>query len=396
MEPGTMQCEAYWENLVKRSLCRFFLLAQLAKGPVHGYRLNQAIRDACQGCCEPTEAMVYSTLKELLGGGYVECRTEEHQGRKRRVCWLTPVGEESFRAAAGVWEKTLPAVGESIEQALGRLSEVPPDTAAIIRRGEIMTTNSEEIKQLVRERYGARARSFIELTPVQDTAEGDSGCCGPADMERALRIYTEGQLAGLPAESVAASAGCGNPTALAGLSPGERVLDLGSGGGIDCFLAAQQVGESGRVIGVDMTQDMLDLARQNQAKLGLSNVEFIAGEMENIPLPDATVDVVISNCVVCLSPDKDSVFRETFRLLSPGGRLHISDMMALSPSGPARADAEAWASCIAGAEDKEAYLGRLRAVGFVDIQMEEEKVRFDDQGTPMNVASVKVVAHKPG
>ena len=105
MEPVTMQSEAYWENLVKRSLCRFFLLAQLAKGPVHGYRLNQAIKDACQGCCEPTEAMIYSTMKELMGGGYVECRTEEHQGRKRRVCWLTPVGEESFRAAARVWEE---------------------------------------------------------------------------------------------------------------------------------------------------------------------------------------------------------------------------------------------------------------------------------------------------
>ena len=399
MEPVTMQSEAYWENLVKRSLCRFFLLAQLAKGPVHGYRLNQAIRDACQGCCEPTEAMIYSTMKELMGGGYVECRTEEHQGRKRRVCWLTPVGEESFRAAARVWEKTLPAVGDSISQALGRPSEATLNMASMIgtrdRRGEFMTTNSEEIKELVRERYGAKARGFIELTPVQDTAEGDSGCCGPADMERALRIYTEGQVAGLPAESVAASAGCGNPTALAGLSPGERVLDLGSGGGIDCFLAAQQVGETGHVIGLDMTQDMLDLARQNQAKLGLTNVEFIAGEIENIPLPDATVDVVISNCVVCLSPDKDAVFRETFRLLSPGGRLHISDMMALSSTGPAWADAEAWASCIAGAEDKETYLGRLQAVGFVDIQMDEEKVRFDDQGTPMNVASVKVVAHKP-
>ena len=376
------------------------MLAQLARGPVHGYRLNQSIRDACQGCCEPTEVMVYSTMRELMGGGYVQCRTEEHQGRKRRVCWLTTMGEESFRAAARVWEKMLPAVGESIDQALGRLPQVPPVTATTSQIGEIMTTNSEEIKQLVRERYGARARGFIELTPVQDTQEGDSkgdsSCCGPADMERALRIYTEGQLAGLPAQSVAASAGCGNPTALAGLSPGERVLDLGSGGGIDCFLAAQQVGETGHVIGVDMTQDMLDLARQNQAKLGLANVEFISGELEHIPLPDATVDVVISNCVVCLSPDKDAVFRETFRLLTPGGRLHISDMMALSPTGPARTDAEAWASCIAGAEDQETYLGRLRAAGFVDIQLDEEKVRTDDQGAPMNVASVKVVAHKPG
>ena len=113
-----MQDEAYWENLVKRSLCRFLLLAGLAKGPVHGYRLNQAIREACQGCCDPTEAMVYSTMKELMDGGYVEFRMEEHRGRQRRVCWLTPTGEESFRAAARVWEKMLPAIKTTIAQAL--------------------------------------------------------------------------------------------------------------------------------------------------------------------------------------------------------------------------------------------------------------------------------------
>ncbi len=258
-----------------------------------------------------------------------------------------------------------------------------------------MTTNQEEIKKLVREKYGARAKGVIELKVVQQPAEGDSGCCGPADLDRALRIYSEGQIAGLPAEAVAASAGCGNPTALAGLRPGERVLDLGSGGGIDCFLASQQVGESGHVIGLDMTPDMLDLARRNQANLGLTNVEFISGEMEKIPLPDASVDVVISNCVVCLSPDKDAVFQETFRVLAPGGRLHISDMLALSSEGPSRTDPEAWVSCIAGAEDREVYLGRLRKAGFMAIETNEEKVRFDDEGVPMNVASVKVVARKP-
>lgn len=115
-----METEAYWENLVKRSLCRFLLLGELAKGPVHGYGLNRAIRDACQGCCEPTEAMIYSTMKELMGGGYVECRMEEHQGRQRRVCWLTPSGEAAFRAAAQVWEKTLPKIQESVAQALAQ------------------------------------------------------------------------------------------------------------------------------------------------------------------------------------------------------------------------------------------------------------------------------------
>lgn len=258
-----------------------------------------------------------------------------------------------------------------------------------------MTTNSEEIKRLVRERYGSRAKGVIELTQVQPPGGEDAGCCGPADLERAMRIYQKGQLAQLPAESVAASAGCGNPTALAGLKTGERVLDLGSGGGIDCFLAAQQVGDKGHVYGLDMTDDMLELARANQAKLGVNNVEFVKGEIEKIPLPEASVDVVISNCVVCLSPDKDAVFAESFRVLAPGGRVHISDMMALDSTGPTRTDPEAWASCIAGAEDREVYLGRLTNAGFVNIDLSEENVKFDNEGVPLNVASVKVVARKP-
>ncbi len=302
-----------------------------------------------------------------------------------------------------------------------------------------MTTNSEEVKKLVRERYGAKARGVIELSEslaaessgeaccepgccggtqgesttvaekpateakgviklldVSQSCTEGPGCCGPEDLDRALKIYQEGQIAGLPAESVAASAGCGNPTALAGLKPGERVLDLGSGGGIDCFLAAQQVGETGHVTGLDMTPDMLELARKNQANLGLTNVEFIQGELEKMPIPDASVDVIISNCVVCLSPDKDAVFSESFRVLAPGGRIHLSDMMSLSPDGPSRTDPEAWTACIAGAEDREVYLGRLRKAGFVSLQITEEKVRFDEaEGVPLNVASVKVVATKP-
>ena len=258
-----------------------------------------------------------------------------------------------------------------------------------------MTTESEEIKRLVRERYGARAKGVIELAQAPDDADG-AACCSPSDVDRALRLYNEGQLAGLPAESIAASAGCGNPTALAGLKLGERVLDLGSGGGIDCFLASQQVGPEGYVTGLDMTDDMLALARANQAKLGIDNVEFVKGEMENMPLPDASVDVVISNCVVCLSPDKDAVFQESFRVLASGGRVHISDMMSITEEGPARTDPEAWASCVAGAESRDVYLGRLQRAGFVDIALTEEMVKCDEEGVPMNVASVKVVAHKPG
>ena len=257
-------------------------------------------------------------------------------------------------------------------------------------------SRSAEIKEMVRERYGSRARGVIELTQVQGSGDEAGACCSPADQERAMRLYQESQLAGLPVDSVAASAGCGNPTALAGLQPGERVLDLGSGGGIDCFLAAGQVGEQGRVFGLDMTDDMLSLARSNQARLGLTNVEFIRGEIENIPLPEDSVDVVISNCVVCLSPDKDAVFRESFRVLTPGGRVHLSDMMSEDRQGPARTDAEAWTSCIAGAEDRETYLGRLAGAGFVNIEITEERERLDEEGIPTNVVSVKVVAHKPG
>ena len=258
-----------------------------------------------------------------------------------------------------------------------------------------MATQSDEIKRLVRERYGSRAKGVIQLTVVEQPASGEAACCSPADMDRALRLYNEGQLAGLPAESIAASAGCGNPTALADLKEGERVLDLGSGGGIDCFLAANQVGDSGHVFGLDMTPDMLELARTNQANLGLTNVEFVQGDMENMPLPDSSVDVVISNCVVCLSPDKDAVFQETFRVLASGGRIHISDMMSNTDEGPARTDPEAWASCIAGAEHRDVYLDRLRKAGFERITITEETARCDDEGVPMNVSSVKVVAHKP-
>ena len=262
-----------------------------------------------------------------------------------------------------------------------------------------MSTNQDqEIKDLVRQRYGDRARRVIQLSPAApapDPSCGDAGCCSPADLDRALHLYSQAQIDNIPVEAVAASAGCGNPTALAGLQPGERVLDLGSGGGIDCFLAARQVGDSGHVIGLDMTPDMLALANKNRDNLGLTNVEFVRGEMEQIPLPEAHVNVVISNCVVCLSPDKDAVFRETFRVLTPGGRIHISDMMSLTDEGPARTDPEAWASCVAGAEPRETYLQRLQSAGFVDIQTTEESVRFDDDGLPLNVASVKVVARKP-
>ena len=271
-----------------------------------------------------------------------------------------------------------------------------------------MAINQDDIKELVRERYGARAQRVIELSPVVEHGADEhtdgcgcnvsTACCGPEDMEHAMRLYNDGQLAGLPAESIAASAGCGNPTALAGLQLGERVLDLGSGGGIDCFLSAQQVGETGHVTGLDMTPSMLELARKNQANLGLTNVEFIQGEMEAMPLPSDTYDVIISNCVVCLSPDKDAVFSESFRVLAPGGRIHLSDVLALTTDGPAVTDAESWVSCAAGAEYHEIYIDRLRRAGFQGIEISGEGVEFWDESekaTYTNTASFKVTARKP-
>ena len=288
------------------------------------------------------------------------------------------------------------------------------------------TNNTEEIRHAVQEHYGQRALQVIQLTditPAQDAGCGaddcghgscggdDCGhyaqacggdaaadgaaCCGPADTARAMSLYNEAQLQGLPVEAMAASAGCGNPTALADLRPGETVLDLGSGGGIDCFIAAEQVGASGRVFGLDMTPEMLALANANRDRMGLANVEFVQGHLEAIPLPDASVDVVISNCVICLSPDKDAVFREAWRVLAPGGRLHVSDMLALTADGPRLTDAAAWASCIGGAEYRETYLARMAAAGFVGIIARDESLQIDADDVPLNVASVKVSARKP-
>ncbi|MDP6494409.1 MAG: arsenite methyltransferase [Dehalococcoidia bacterium] len=264
-----------------------------------------------------------------------------------------------------------------------------------------MTDDQAEIKEYVRQRYGERARqaSQLKVLNVKEAACCADGTC-ETDMDDSLgsfsNLYVQGELEGLPVEAVAASAGCGNPTALAGLKAGECVLDLGSGGGIDCFLAARQVGPKGHVIGLDMTPDMLALARRNAKTLGISNVEFVEGYIEDIPLPEASVDVVISNCVVCLSPDKEAVAREAFRVLSPGGRLHLSDIMALGPMPQGmRDDPQKWASCVSGAEERETYLGRLSEAGFRDIDITEEGGPRSQEGRLPDVTSVKVIAYKP-
>jgi len=214
---------------------------------------------------------------------------------------------------------------------------------------------SEEIHEVVRERYGRIAAESAACC-------GDGGC--------GVTLYDESLLEALPAEVTGLSLGCGDPVSIAGLRPGEVVLDLGSGGGIDCFLAAQQVGATGRVIGVDMTPEMLERAEAARRRMGLTQVEFRAGRIEALPLEDCSVDVILSNCVINLAPDKAPVFREALRVLRPGGRIAISDIVTLGDFSPAlRADAQKWAECVTGALPAEEYSGLMRAAGFASIRV---------------------------
>jgi SAM-dependent methyltransferase len=223
---------------------------------------------------------------------------------------------------------------------------------------------STQVQDAVREKYGAIARSV-----------GNSGCCGPSSCgcgdPITSNLYSDAETAGLPGEAVAVSLGCGNPTALIDLEPGETVLDLGSGGGIDVLLSARRVGPSGKVYGVDMTDEMLALARENQRKAGATNVEFLKGTIEAIPLPDQSVDVIISNCVINLSVDKDAVLREAFRVLKPGGRFAVSDVVIRGEVPPeVRRSIKLWTGCVAGALGDAEYVEKLRAAGFVEVEVE--------------------------
>jgi arsenite methyltransferase len=236
-------------------------------------------------------------------------------------------------------------------------------------------TRDQQIKEAVRANYGSIAREVSRTAQPASCCGPAASCgCGGADAERkgnAELLYVKTDLSALPASVTGASLGCGNPTAIAGLMPGEVVLDLGSGGGIDCFLAAQKVGPTGRVIGLDMTPDMLKLAQHNAKLMHAGNVEFRFGEMEDIPLPDASVDVIISNCVINLSTDKDSVFGEAYRVLRPGGRMMVSDMVVARELPAAiRGRLDAWASCVAGALTEADYLAGIRAAGFQKVEVE--------------------------
>src|SRR3954454_7010034 len=227
------------------------------------------------------------------------------------------------------------------------------------------------IQDAVRQKYGAIAASVRE-------GASSASCCGPTACgcdPITSGLYSNDETGTLPDSAVVASLGCGNPTALLQLEPGQTVLDLGSGGGIDVLLSARRVGPTGKVYGVDMTDEMLALARENQRKAGATNVEFLKGAIEAIPLPDDTVDVIISNCVINLSSDKDAVLREAFRVLKPGGRFAVSDVIVRGEVPEAvRRSMELWIGCIAGALEETEYAAKLRAAGFTDVEVEPWRI----------------------
>lgn len=230
----------------------------------------------------------------------------------------------------------------------------------------------DQLRETVREKYAERAQRVAEAS----SCGCGSGCCRTESLDPVTsNLYTDAEVESLPDAAVAVSLGCGNPTALADLNPGETVLDLGSGGGIDVLLSARRVGPTGFAYGVDMTDEMLAVAERNKAEAGVGNVQFLKGHIEAIPLPDAAVDVVISNCVINLASDKGQVLREAFRVLRPGGRFAVSDVVAQGElPADLRADMEAWVGCVAGALEEGEYRRLLTAAGFGDIEIEVTRV----------------------
>ena len=238
-------------------------------------------------------------------------------------------------------------------------------------------TQAADIKASVKEKYGQAAKRVTEGETAASCC-GSSGCCGSTTEAWdpiTADLYDEGQKSGVPAEALLASLGCGNPTALAQLNEGETVLDLGSGGGIDVLLSAKRVGPTGKVFGLDMTDEMLALANENKRKAGVQNVEFLKGEIEHIPLPDNSVDVIISNCVINLSADKAQVVREAFRVLKPGGRFAVSDVVVRGDAPPeVRRNMELWVGCVAGALEEMEYRDQLADAGFRRIDVEPTRI----------------------
>ena len=253
--------------------------------------------------------------------------------------------------------------------------------------------SSQDLKEVVKEKYGQAA---LRVT------SGGSSCCGATPGNGCSdpitsNLYDSSQAQDIPEKALLASLGCGNPTALANLNPGEVVLDLGSGGGIDVLLSAKRVAPTGKAYGLDMTDEMLALANENKRKAGVQNVEFLKGEIENIPLPDDSVDVIISNCVINLSADKDRVLREAFRVLKPGGRLAVSDVVTRGEM-PAeiRKSVLLWVGCIAGALEENEYRGKLASAGFENIELEPTRVyRVDDAREFLSNQNIDVDAIAP-
>lgn len=246
-----------------------------------------------------------------------------------------------------------------------------------------------DVHDVVKERYGSIAAGQQE------------SCCGSSDADCGCNttLYDSALLEGLPVDVTGLSLGCGDPVSIASLHAGETVLDLGSGGGIDCFLAARQVGDSGYVIGVDMTPQMLMKANANKVKMGVNNVEFRRGQIEALPVQDNSIDVIMSNCVINLSPDKQAVFKEAVRVLKPGGRISVSDIVTEGDfSAELRADAAKWAECVTGAIDADIYTGMMREAGFTDIRIvdksDAEGIVERQPGMP-RIYSARITAKKP-
>jgi arsenite methyltransferase len=261
------------------------------------------------------------------------------------------------------------------------------------------TKNNDDVRSAVRDQYGSIARS-------QGSTSCAPGCCAPGAINASASArlgYTDDDMAAVP-EGANMGLGCGNPQAIAALREGETVLDLGSGGGFDCFLAATQVGEKGRVIGVDMTPDMVSLARQNAATLGVTHVDFRLGEIEHLPVADSTVDVIISNCVINLSPDKGAVFKDAMRVLKPGGRIAISDVVTTGTLPEhLQNDVAALTGCVSGAANVDSLFKMLTAAGFVDVKIEvkpESRAFIKDwlpgSGVENFVTSATIEAKRPG
>jgi SAM-dependent methyltransferase len=234
----------------------------------------------------------------------------------------------------------------------------------------------DDVKELVRARYRAAALHVLQSEDRATCSPASTGCCDPVSSN----LYQSAETEWLPKEALQASLGCGNPTALADLQAGDVVLDLGSGGGIDVLLSARRVAPGGKAYGVDMTDAMLELARENQRKAGVTNVEFLKGDIEHIPLPDASVDVIISNCVINLSADKPAVLREAFRVLKPGGRFAVSDVVVCGDiPDVVRHSMELWVGCLAGALEENEFRRLLLATGFHDVDIEPTRIyEFED------------------